>query len=38
MRLADFILTNIEPILAEWEVFARGVWPGAATDPATLRD
>jgi len=41
MRLADFILGNLEPILAEWEVFARGVWPagGAATvDPPTLRD
>jgi signal transduction histidine kinase len=38
MRLADFILANTERILAEWEVFARGIWPGAATDPATLRD
>ena len=38
MRLADFILANTEPILAEWEVFARRIWPGAATDPATLRD
>src|SRR5688500_7827038 len=38
MRLADFILANTEPILAEWEVFARSIWPGAATDPATLRD
>ncbi len=38
MRLADFILTNIEPILVEWEAFARSVWPGAATDPHELRD
>lgn len=38
MRLADFILANTEPILAEWEVFARRIWPGPATDPATLRD
>ena len=38
MRLPDFILANTEPILAEWEVFARSIWPGAATDPATLRD
>ena len=38
MRLADFILSNVEPILAEWEAFARSIWPGAATDPATLRD
>lgn len=38
MRLADFIESNVEPILAEWEKFARGIWPGTATDPATLRD
>ena len=38
MRLADFILANVEPILADWEAFARSIWPGAATDPATLRD
>jgi signal transduction histidine kinase/CheY-like chemotaxis protein len=38
MRLADFITANIEPVLAEWETFARGIWPGPATDRATLRD
>ena len=39
MRLADFILANVEPILAEWEVFARSIWPRAATaEPAELRD
>jgi PAS domain S-box-containing protein len=40
MRLADFILANVEPILMEWEAFARQIWPGAATapDPADLRD
>jgi signal transduction histidine kinase len=38
MRLAEFILGNIEPILVEWEAFARSVWPGAATDPHELRD
>src|SRR4051794_32848705 len=40
MRLADFILANIEPVLAEWEAFARSVWPAAAaaTDPRQLRD
>src|SRR3954464_14256773 len=38
MRLADFILGNIEPILVEWEAFARRVWPGAETDPRELRD
>lgn len=38
VRLPDFILENLEPILAEWEVFARSIWPGAAADPLTLRD
>jgi signal transduction histidine kinase len=39
MRLADFILENTESILAEWETFARGVWPGEAKIDATeLRD
>ena len=38
MRLADFILANIEPILAEWEAFARGVWTGAVANPVALRD
>ena len=39
MRLADFILANVEPILAEWESFARGIWPkGATADPAELRN
>ena len=37
MRLADFILANIEPILAEWEVFAAASGP-ARHGPATLRD
>src|SRR5688572_13985259 len=39
MRLANFILANLEPILAEWESFARGIWPkGATAHPAELRD
>jgi signal transduction histidine kinase/ActR/RegA family two-component response regulator len=38
MRLADFILTHIEPILGEWETFARSIWPGKAAAPAILRD
>ena len=39
MRLADFILANVEPILVEWDSFARGIWPkGATADPAELRD
>lgn len=42
MRLADFILANVEPILESWEDFARSIWPteltDPTTDPATLRD
>jgi signal transduction histidine kinase len=38
MRLADFILENLEHILVEWEAFARTVWPGSETDPVELRD
>ena len=39
MRLPDFILSNVEPILAEWESFARGIWPnGATADAAEMRD
>ena len=39
MRLADFILANVEPILAEWESFARGIWPeGARAEPSEMRD
>jgi signal transduction histidine kinase len=39
MRLADFILRNMEPILAEWEDFAGTQLPGAAgMTPLALRD
>jgi signal transduction histidine kinase len=38
IRLADFILANIEPILTDWEVFARSVRAGAAMDALALRD
>jgi signal transduction histidine kinase len=39
VRLADFILANVEPILAEWESFARSIWPnGATAEPAEMRD
>ena len=38
MRLADFILSNLEAILAEWEAFARGIAPGANMDSLALRD
>jgi len=38
MRLADFILSSQESILAEWEAFARGITPGAAMESLALRD
>lgn len=38
MRLADFILTNLEPILMEWEAFARGITAGEKMDALALRD
>ncbi len=38
MRLADFILSNIEPIMAEWEIFARSISAGEDLDQLALRD
>lgn len=38
MRLADFILENIEPILVEWEAFARSLAPGSEMTKLALRD
>ncbi|HEY7163808.1 MAG TPA: HAMP domain-containing sensor histidine kinase [Candidatus Binatia bacterium] len=38
MRLAEFILANIEPIVAEWEAFARSLAPGAKMEKLALRD
>lgn len=38
MRLPDFILANIEPILVEWEAFARTIPHCADMDQLTLRD
>ena len=39
MRLADFILKNREPILVEWEAFARTCTPAAGSmDISALRD
>jgi signal transduction histidine kinase len=39
VRLADFILANVEPILEEWEAFARSIWPaGATAGVAEVRD
>lgn len=37
-RLSTFIRENIEPILAEWEAFARTLPRGEAMDIAALRD
>jgi signal transduction histidine kinase len=39
MRITEFIAANVEPILVEWEKFARGVWPeGTPVEPDELRD
>lgn len=38
MRLADFIVANLEPILLEWEKFARSLDPGSAMSVLALRD
>jgi signal transduction histidine kinase len=38
MRLADFILGNVEPIIAEWEAFASSLAPGAKMTKLALRD
>ena len=39
MRLAEFVLNNREPILAEWEAFARTCAPSSGTmDIVALRD
>ncbi len=38
MRLADFIIANLETILLEWEAFARGIAPGVKMDALALRD
>jgi hypothetical protein len=39
LAAGGFILANAEPILAEWESFAGGIWPkGATADPAEMRD
>lgn len=39
MSLSSFILDNIEPIVQEWENFARTIdTPGSGLDPESLRD
>jgi signal transduction histidine kinase len=38
MRLPDFILANTASILAEWDAFARSVWPASGPSPDEVRD
>ena len=38
MRLAEFILSNVEPILTGWEIFARSIGAGRHLDQLALRD
>ncbi|HEY2094257.1 MAG TPA: hypothetical protein VGJ81_20505 [Thermoanaerobaculia bacterium] len=38
MRLAEFMVANVEPILVEWERFARSLSPGTDMDIVALRD
>jgi hypothetical protein len=38
MRLSEFILSNLEEILTEWESFASTVLPERKLDKLALRD
>src|SRR5688572_18680596 len=38
MVLSEFIVTNLEPILDEWETFAKTIPAAARMDTAALRD
>lgn len=38
MRLADFILENVEPIITEWETFASNLASGTTMTKPALRD
>ncbi|WP_202943205.1 sensor histidine kinase [Thiobacillus denitrificans] len=38
MRLREFILENVQPILSEWEAFAGSLAPGAKMTKLALRD
>ncbi len=38
MRLPEFILGNMEPILEAWVDFATGIWPRDDADPGEMRD
>lgn len=37
-RLTDFVRNNMDPIIAEWETFARSLPPGCKMTRETLRD
>lgn len=37
-RLGGFILDSVDPILSDWEQFARQIWPSTPTDLKNLRD
>ena len=38
MRLSEFILSNLEELLTEWESFARTIIPDRTLDKLVLRD
>lgn len=38
LRLGEFILTNLEPILSDWETFARNSWEGPMPGVVALRN
>jgi signal transduction histidine kinase len=38
VRLAEYITSNVEPILMEWEDFARNITPAAKMNSLALRD
>jgi len=38
VRLSEFILSNMNEILAEWESFAGAILPAADLDKLALRD
>jgi signal transduction histidine kinase len=38
MRIGEFIHDNLEPILVQWEVFARTILPASHHDVTSLRD
>lgn len=38
MRMADFIRTNLEPIIEQWEEFAKTILSASKMDKLALRD